>query len=82
MERRASVRLDTEVRFLKGVGDKRAQILAKLELYTLQDLLYHLPRRYEDRSQFRRIAHARPGEAATFAGKLITVDNILSLIHI
>ncbi|CUU37361.1 MAG: ATP-dependent DNA helicase RecG [Fimbriimonadales bacterium] len=76
MERRASVRLDTEVRFLKGVGDKRAQILAKLELYTLQDLLYHLPRRYEDRSQFRRIAHARPGEAATFAGKLITVDNI------
>lgn len=76
MERRASVRLDTEVRFLKGVGDKRAQILAKLELYTLQDLLYHLPRRYEDRSHFRRIAHARPGEAATFAGKIVTVDNL------
>ncbi len=76
MERRASVRLDTEVRFLKGVGDKRAQILAKLELYTLQDLLYHLPRRYEDRSHFRRIAHARPGEAATFAGRIITVDNL------
>lgn len=76
MERRASVRLDTEVRFLKGVGDKRAQILAKLELYTLQDLLYHLPRRYEDRSHFRRIAHARPGEAATFAGRIVTVDNL------
>lgn len=76
MERRPNVRLDTEVRFLKGVGDKMAQVLAKLDLHTLLDLLYHLPRRYEDRSHFRKIAHARPGEAATFAGRLITVDNL------
>lgn len=76
MERRSHVQLDTEVRFLKGVGDKIAQILAKLDLSTLQDLFYHLPRRYEDRTQFRKIAHARPGEPATFAGKLITVDNL------
>ena len=76
MERRPNVRLDTEVRFLKGVGDKVAQILAKLDLHTLLDLFYHLPRRYEDRSHFRKIAHACPGEPATFAGRLITVDNL------
>lgn len=68
--------LETEVKYVKGVGEKVAQLLAKLNLYTLNDLLYYLPRRYEDRTQFRKIRYARPGEAATFAGKLVTVDNI------
>jgi ATP-dependent DNA helicase RecG len=68
--------LETEVKYVKGVGEKVAQLLAKLNLYTLQDLFYHLPRRYEDRTQFRKIRHARPGESATFAGKIITVDNL------
>ncbi|MCS7066151.1 MAG: ATP-dependent DNA helicase RecG, partial [Fimbriimonadales bacterium] len=68
--------LETEVKYVKGVGEKAAQLLAKINLYTLNDLLYHLPRRYEDRTQFRKIRHARPGEAATFAGKLVTVDNL------
>ncbi|GIV11562.1 MAG: ATP-dependent DNA helicase RecG [Fimbriimonadales bacterium] len=68
--------LETEVQYLKGVGPKLAQVLGKLNIYTLGDLLFHLPRRYEDRRQFRKIAHARPGEAITVAGKLVTVDNI------
>ncbi len=70
------VSLETEVRYLKGVGEKLAQVLSKLELYTLGDLLYNLPRRYEDRSHFRQIRHARPGESATFAGRLITAENV------
>ncbi|MCS7300138.1 MAG: ATP-dependent DNA helicase RecG, partial [Fimbriimonadales bacterium] len=61
---------------LRGVGPKLAQVLSKLNIYTLGDLLFHLPRRYEDRRHFRKIAHARPGEAITVAGKLVTVDNI------
>ncbi len=68
--------LETEVKYLKGVGPKLAQVLSKLNIYTLSDLLFHLPRRYEDRRQFRKIAHARPGEAITVAGKLVTADNI------
>lgn len=77
MASRASwVTLETEVRYLKGVGEKLAQVLSKLELYTLGDLLYYLPRRYEDRSHFRQIRHARPGESATFAGSLITAENV------
>ncbi|MDW8052008.1 MAG: ATP-dependent DNA helicase RecG [Armatimonadota bacterium] len=68
--------LETEVQFLRGVGPKLAQVLSKLNIHTLGDLLYHLPRRYEDRRHFRKIAHVRPGEAVTVAGKLITVDNI------
>ncbi|GIV05134.1 MAG: ATP-dependent DNA helicase RecG [Fimbriimonadales bacterium] len=68
--------LETEVQYLKGVGPKLAQVLSKLNIYTLGDLLFHLPRRYEDRRHFRKIAHARPGEAVTVAGKLVTVDNV------
>lgn len=68
--------LETEVQYLKGVGPKLAQVLSKLNIYTLGDLLFHLPRRYEDRRHFRKIAHARPGEAVTVAGKLVMVDNV------
>jgi ATP-dependent DNA helicase RecG len=68
--------LETEVQYVKGVGEKLAQVLSKLNIYTLGDLLFHLPRRYEDRRQFRKIAHARVGEAVTVSGKLVTVDNV------
>ena len=68
--------LETEVQYVKGVGTKLAQVLSKLNLYTLGDLLFHLPRRYEDRRQFRKIAHARAGDAVTVSGKLVTVDNM------
>jgi ATP-dependent DNA helicase RecG (EC 3.6.1.-) len=68
--------LETEVQYVKGVGTKLAQVLSKLNIYTLGDLLFHLPRRYEDRRQFRKIAHARAGEAITVSGKLVTVDNV------
>jgi ATP-dependent DNA helicase RecG len=68
--------LETEVQYVKGVGTKLAQVLSKLNIYTLGDLLFHLPRRYEDRRQFRKIAHARPGDAVTVSGKLVTVDNV------
>jgi ATP-dependent DNA helicase RecG len=68
--------LETEVQYVKGVGEKLAQVLSKLNIYTLGDLLFHLPRRYEDRRHFRKIAHARVGEAVTVSGRLVTVDNV------
>lgn len=73
---RPKTTVDTSVQYIKGVGEKLAQILAKLNLYTLGDLMFHLPRRYEDRTQFRRIAHVRPGDAVTLSGKIIAVDNV------
>ncbi|HZM03887.1 MAG TPA: hypothetical protein VFC44_12820, partial [Candidatus Saccharimonadales bacterium] len=41
---------------LRGVGAERAAQLERLELRTVQDLLLHRPRRYEDRRHFQRIA--------------------------
>lgn len=67
--------LDSEVRYLKGVGPNLARILQKLGVYTVRDLLYHIPRRHEDRTRFARISQLRHGEAATIMGTVVTADN-------
>lgn len=40
--------LDDSVKYLKGVGEKRAEMLAKLGVHTVRELIYHLPRSYLD----------------------------------
>jgi ATP-dependent DNA helicase RecG len=52
---------DTELRYLKGVGPRRAAGLAETGLASVEDLLYVLPFRYEDRRSFARIIELRPG---------------------
>lgn len=48
--------LDTDIKFLKGVGDARAKVLAsELGVATFRDLLYYFPFRHIDRSRFYRI---------------------------
>ena len=46
-----------------GVGDKVAKKLAKLGLVTVQDAIFHLPLRYEDRTRIANIAMVRPGQS-------------------
>ncbi len=41
--------LSSEVQFLKGVGPRVAETLAAKGIHTIEDLLYYLPFRYEDR---------------------------------
>src|ERR1043166_5354164 len=62
--------LQTPIRFLKGVGPKRAEQLEAFGRATIEDLLYHLPFRYEDRREIRNIRDARVGEETSFAGRL------------
>ncbi len=57
---------------LQGVGSKIANYLAKCGIHTLQDLLFHLPYRYENRSQITPIAHATPGAFVLIKGILQT----------
>ncbi len=48
--------LNQEVKYLKGVGPKRAQLLGKeLNIHTLEDLVYYFPYKYVDRTKFYRI---------------------------
>ncbi|HHO69205.1 MAG TPA: ATP-dependent DNA helicase RecG [Gammaproteobacteria bacterium] len=49
---------------LRGVGPRSAQRLAALGIETVQDLLFHLPRRYEDRTRVVPIGSLRPGDRA------------------
>jgi ATP-dependent DNA helicase RecG len=54
-----------------GVGEERAKLLARLEIFTVEDLLLHKPRRYEDRRKFLPIRDLKLKEAATVRGKII-----------
>ena len=65
--------LDTLLRVLPGVGDRRAQFLEKLSLRTVRDLIRHLPRRYEDRRHLTPIASAAPGGPQVLYGEVARV---------
>ena len=54
-----------------GVGEERAKLLARLEIFTVEDLLLHPPRRYEDRRKFLSIRELKLKEPATVRGKII-----------
>jgi len=63
-----SLELSTPVKYVKRVGERIAENLAKRGVETVEDLLYHLPFRYEDRANPRRIAEMKPGEMASLVG--------------
>ncbi|HEX7287901.1 MAG TPA: ATP-dependent DNA helicase RecG [Candidatus Angelobacter sp.] len=57
--------LSTDVKYVKGVGPRVAEWLAQKNIHTVEDLLYYLPFRYEDRLNPRGIGELQPGEMAT-----------------
>ena len=58
---------------LAGVGPERTAQLARLEIRTIEDLLLHRPRRYEDRRHLRLIAQLELGEPATTRGTVVAL---------
>jgi ATP-dependent DNA helicase RecG len=62
--------LSTQIQFLKGVGPRKAADLKRAGLATIEDLLYRLPFRYEDRSRMQPIATLRPGAKAAVQGEI------------
>ena len=51
-----------DIRYLKGVGEKRAELFNKKGIKTVEDLLYYFPRSHEDRSEMKEIADCVEGE--------------------
>lgn len=52
--------LASSIRFLRGVGEKRAQAFARLGIFVVEDLLFFFPRRYEDRRALTPLGDLQP----------------------
>ncbi len=59
---------------LKGVGAKTAEQLARLGIESVQDVLFHLPLRYEDRTRVCPIADAWPATTVSVQGEVVSSD--------
>lgn len=67
------IALTAPVTALPNIGPRRAKRLERLGIRTVEDLLYHFPRRYDDYSQVKPIRHLRYGEQVTVLG---TVEKV------
>lgn len=62
--------LDRPVQYLKGVGPKRSDAFGRIGVVSARDLLYHIPRRYDDASTVRPIGGLEVGEDVTALGRV------------
>jgi ATP-dependent DNA helicase RecG len=70
----ALAKLALPVQYLKGVGPKMAARLAVKKIETVEDLLYFLPRTYEDRREIRKINRLEVGKTQTITGKVTNIE--------
>lgn len=63
---------------ISGVGNKYKILLEKLGIYTIEDLLWHIPFRYEDRSNFKKISELIANEKAVIIGTVEKLDNVFT----
>ena len=73
---------------LRGVGPRVAERLAALGIESLQDLLFHLPLRYQDRTRLSAIGSLRQGQEAVVCGEIQITQiqygrrrSLISVIH-
>ena len=66
------LQLNAPVKFLKGVGPKRAEALQRLAIRTVGDLLYHVPHRYLDATTVTPLARALVGQDVTCVGRVVS----------
>jgi ATP-dependent DNA helicase RecG len=67
----SAIRLDMPVKFLKGIGERRAEQLERLGILTARDLLWHLPHRYVDASTVTPLARAEIGQEVACVGRVV-----------
>jgi len=70
----AVLHLDTPIKFLKGIGERRAEAFERLSISTAQDLLWHLPHRYIDASTVTPLARARVGDDIAGVGRVVAKE--------
>lgn len=73
-----ALQLADKVSKVPFVGPAFARRLEKLEIFTVRDLLYHLPFRYDDFSLVSKISQVQPGETVTIRGQVLEIKNIFT----
>jgi ATP-dependent DNA helicase RecG len=68
--------LSSPLTVLRGVGPALADKLTKLDLYKVEDLLFLLPLRYEDRTTLYRIGALRPGMRCLTSGEVLLAETV------
>ena len=63
--------LQAPVQFVKGIGPQKAEALGRAGVVSAEDLLLHLPMRYEDRRSFARVADLVPGMRVSVSGEIV-----------
>lgn len=71
-----NIELDGPVDVLPGIGPGRKALLAQLGIESVRDLLFHLPRAYQDRRHIARIADVIEGEEVTVQGVVVSSRNV------
>ena len=70
MSKGAKAKHDQSVLSLKGVGPQMAEKLARLHVHSVQDVLFHLPHRYEDRTSVTAIGSLLHSASAVVVGQI------------
>lgn len=71
-----AITLQTGIRSISGIGESRAKALARLNIFTVEDLLYHFPRAYEYRGNVKTLIAAQDGEIASFILTLASAPTV------
>ncbi|MBI2543818.1 MAG: ATP-dependent DNA helicase RecG [Candidatus Rokubacteria bacterium] len=66
--------LQAPLQYLKGVGPQRAKLLSRLGLETIEDALFFVPRRHEDRSRLIPFSQLTEGKAQTCSGTVVGIS--------
>lgn len=67
--------LNAPLTVIHGIGPKNAQTMKRLNLYTLEDMLYHFPRRYIDYTQLKPIKRLAFGDVVTIIGTITQISS-------
>ena len=62
--------LKKDIQYIKGVGPKRKYLLNKLKIYSVEDMVFHFPRKYENRSLVKKISEVKLNEKSTIEGRI------------
>ncbi len=68
------VSLQTAVQYVRGVGPQRAELLGRLGLATIADLLFYLPRDVLDLTRVSRVGELQEGALGTVRGRMVDRD--------